>query len=221
MPGWRGRLCLDDASLGEIQRGLGPGASVGDMMRELSTWWKTLPAADRQPFLAREEDEWRCYVKKGWGPTRKPSRRGRRGAARTPFPAQGRRCSGPGRQEGQRAGGAGGRGAGPAGHAGGVADARGAGRAGACAGGPAGRKGGGGSDGGAALKAGPGSDAEGGCCRPGGVGGRGEQRRGRRHGGRPPVAVPDTAEGYAAVGLPTRSCPAPSSGCSSPTSLRT
>ena len=60
-------------------------------MRELSTWWKTLPAADRQPFLAREEDEWRCYVKKGRGPTQKPSRRGRRGASRTPFLAQGRR----------------------------------------------------------------------------------------------------------------------------------
>jgi SWI/SNF-related matrix-associated actin-dependent regulator of chromatin subfamily A member 5 len=43
--------------LGDIKRGLGPAASMGDAMQELSARWKSLTDAERRPYLDREEED--------------------------------------------------------------------------------------------------------------------------------------------------------------------
>mmetsp|Transcript_17420 Transcript_17420/g.37613 ORF Transcript_17420/g.37613 Transcript_17420/m.37613 type:complete len:1527 (-) Transcript_17420:110-4690(-) len=49
------------AHLGEIKRGLGPDASMGDAMQQLSAQWKSLSEANRRPYLEREEEERQRY----------------------------------------------------------------------------------------------------------------------------------------------------------------
>mmetsp|Transcript_31886 Transcript_31886/g.66859 ORF Transcript_31886/g.66859 Transcript_31886/m.66859 type:complete len:1528 (-) Transcript_31886:307-4890(-) len=47
--------------LGDIKRGLGPGASIGDAMQTLSSQWKSLSETDRQPYFEREEEDRQRY----------------------------------------------------------------------------------------------------------------------------------------------------------------
>ena len=43
--------------LGDIKRSLGPTASMGDAMQQLSSQWRSLTDTQRQPYLTREEED--------------------------------------------------------------------------------------------------------------------------------------------------------------------